>query len=238
MRYAAGQDGAVNAALERPQSVPRVRAEERLRVAGLLSIAGGFLDAFTWIVHDGVMANAQTANVVLLAVYGAMGEWEQALRRVPSIAAFVLGIYIVCRLRAGADERSRYRFARLTLVIEVVVLVVVLLFHVQLPSVAGTLGISFAAAMQTASFARVEGRNYSSVMVTGNIRYAVETLFAGSVGAHDPAALRQARVLLTVCLTFAAGAGLGAMLTAQFASAALMVPIALLLAALMLCWRG
>jgi uncharacterized membrane protein YoaK (UPF0700 family) len=237
VRYAAGQDGAADAALERPRSVPQVRAEETLRVAILLSVAGGFLDAFTWIMHDGVMANAQTANVVLLAVFAAMGEWQDALRRVPSIAAFVLGVYIVCRLRAGASERSRSRLALLTLVIEITVLAVVLLFHVRLPSVAGTIGISLAAAMQTASFARAEGRNYSSVMVTGNIRNAVETLFAGTSGARDPAALRQARVLLTVCLTFAAGAALGAVLTAQFASAALIVPIALLLAALMLC-RG
>ena len=34
-----------------------LRSEESLRVAVLLSIAGGFLDAFTWIAHHGVMIN-------------------------------------------------------------------------------------------------------------------------------------------------------------------------------------
>jgi uncharacterized membrane protein YoaK (UPF0700 family) len=213
----------------------QIRTEESLRVAALLSIAGGYLDAFTWIVHDGVMANAQTANVVLLAVDAAAGRFEAALSRLPSIVAFMLGVFAVCRLRAGADDGGRRRLALLSLVIEIIVLVVVMAFHVRLPNIAGTLGISFAAAMQTASFSKVEGRNYSSVMVTGNIRTAVETLFAGWCEKHDPALLRQSRVLLTICLTFAAGAALGAVLTTGLGSAALAAPITLLLAALILC---
>src|SRR5581483_2223876 len=152
--------------------------EESLRVAVLLSLAGGFLDAFTWIAHHGVMANAQTANVVLLAVYAAMGEWVEALRRVPPIVAFLAAVFLICRLRARCDERGKYHLAMMTIVIEIVVLIVVMMLHVRLPDIAGTLGISFAAAMQTASFAKVEGRNYSSVMVTGNLRYAVETFVA------------------------------------------------------------
>jgi hypothetical protein len=40
--------------------------------------AGGYLDAYTWIIH-GVMANARTANLVLLWVYGAAGHWDEAL---------------------------------------------------------------------------------------------------------------------------------------------------------------
>jgi uncharacterized membrane protein YoaK (UPF0700 family) len=47
VRYAAGLDGAVDAAPDRPKAAARVRAEETLRVAGLPSIPGGFLDAFT-----------------------------------------------------------------------------------------------------------------------------------------------------------------------------------------------
>ena len=213
------------------------RAEESLRVAIMLSAAGGFLDAFTWIAHHGVMANAQTTNVVLLAVYAAMGQWEEALRRVPPIAAFLAGVLVICRLRAGANDEGKYHLAMVTLVIEGIVLTFVMALHVRLPEVAGTLGISFAAAMQTASFARVEGRNYSSVMVTGNLRYATETFFAGYIEKRDPAALRQSRALVIVCVTFVLGAALGAVLTKTIGSRALLVPIALLVAALVLCTR-
>jgi hypothetical protein len=64
-------DRPTNIASDRSPSSPALRSEESLGVAILLSVAGGFLDAFTWIAHDGVLANAQTANVVLLGVYDA-----------------------------------------------------------------------------------------------------------------------------------------------------------------------
>jgi hypothetical protein len=83
--HAAGQHGTTDHALVRGR-IAAVRPEEPLRVAIILSVVGGYLDAFTWIAHDGVIANAQTANVVLLGVNVAMGEWAQALRFVPSIA--------------------------------------------------------------------------------------------------------------------------------------------------------
>ncbi len=37
-------------------------------IASLLALTGGYLDAYTWIVHR-AFANAQTANLVFLWVY-------------------------------------------------------------------------------------------------------------------------------------------------------------------------
>jgi uncharacterized membrane protein YoaK (UPF0700 family) len=42
--------------------------DEALQTAGLLAFAGGYLEAYTWIVHH-VFANAQSANLVFLWVY-------------------------------------------------------------------------------------------------------------------------------------------------------------------------
>jgi uncharacterized membrane protein YoaK (UPF0700 family) len=63
---------------------PPTRRDETVQVSLLLAFAGGYLDAYTWIIH-GVMANAQTANLVLLWVYGTTGEWPRAVRsfRIP-----------------------------------------------------------------------------------------------------------------------------------------------------------
>jgi hypothetical protein len=47
---------------------PPVRREETLAVALLLGVAGGYLDTYTWIAH-GVLANAQTANLVFQWVH-------------------------------------------------------------------------------------------------------------------------------------------------------------------------
>src|SRR6187200_3506761 len=84
---------------------PPIRRDETVQISLLLAFAGGYLDAYTWIVH-GVMANAQTANLVLLWVYGSIGDWTKALHFVPPIVAFAVGIVVASWLRRAARERA------------------------------------------------------------------------------------------------------------------------------------
>src|SRR5258706_7564183 len=84
---------------------PPVRWEETLQIALLLAFSGGYLDAYTWIVH-GVVANAQTANLVLLWVHGTAGQWEEALHFVAPMLAFAVGIVIASLLRRMAENRA------------------------------------------------------------------------------------------------------------------------------------
>ena len=51
-----------------PQAAVSFPREEALLIACLLALTGGYLDAYTWIVHR-AFANAQTANLVFLWVY-------------------------------------------------------------------------------------------------------------------------------------------------------------------------
>src|SRR3954471_12106115 len=135
-----------------------LRRSETVQVALLLAFAGGCLDAFTWIIH-GVMANAQTANLVLLWVHGSSGNWPEALHFVPPMVAFVVGVVIAAWLRRATGERA----SAISTLIEILLLIVVGVLHNRLPDLAGTLGISFVAAMQATIFAKVEGAAYSSV---------------------------------------------------------------------------
>ena len=63
-----------------PLRAMRSALEKSFRVALILTVCGGYLDAFTWLAHDRVLANTQTANVVLFGVYAATGEWGEALK--------------------------------------------------------------------------------------------------------------------------------------------------------------
>ena len=65
---------------------------EGLPTGMLLAGAGGFLDAFTFVGYNGVFANAQTGNIVLLGVDAQAGHWQEALLHIPPIVAFVLGV--------------------------------------------------------------------------------------------------------------------------------------------------
>ena len=205
--------------------------EESLLVAMLLSGAGGFLDAFTWLDYDGVFSNAQTGNAILLGVYAASGQWTQALRHLPPIAAFVVGVFMASRLRARAGEP---RAALISVVIEIGLLGLVLILPPDFPRLAVPLGISFVAALQNSSFAKVEGWRYNSAFTTGDLSRSVEAL-GGMIGLRDRRALRQARVLATICATFALGAGFGAMATEHIGHKALALPVVVLLLVLSLC---
>ena len=213
--------------------MPLLAPEETLRVAVLLSLAGGFLDAFTWVGHGGVFANAQTGNVVLLGVFAASGQWRQALRHIPPILAFVLGVFTAHRLRVWSGRPVPL----LSIGVEIALLIAVAALPRGFPDLPIVLGIAFVAALQTSSFASVERMAYSSVIATGNLRRMAEALFAGITAPRDPAALHQARVLATVCVTFGLGAAAGALATAPLGNAAVVVPIPLLLAVVLLCLR-
>jgi len=211
--------------------------EETVSVAMLLSSAGGFLDAFTWLGHGGVFANAQTGNVVLLGIYAASGQWEKSLRHVPPILAFFIGVFVAFRLRMHESRRSRHRTALLSLAIEIVFLLVVAALPHDFPDLPIVLGVAFLAALQSTSFAKVEGSPYSSVMTTGNLRRTAELLFAGIFPPGDAVALHQARLFVMVCGSFAMGACAGGFATAKVGNLAVLLPALALLLALVRCLR-
>ena len=82
---------------------PPIRRDETVQISLLLAFAGGYLDAYTWIVH-GVMANAQTANLVLLWVCGTAGEWARALHFVPPIAVFIFSTALIYRSSVSPES--------------------------------------------------------------------------------------------------------------------------------------
>jgi uncharacterized membrane protein YoaK (UPF0700 family) len=205
-----------------------IRRDETVQVSLLLAFAGGYLDAYTWIIH-GVMANAQTANLVLLWVHGTTGEWARALHFVPPIAAFTVGIIIAAWLRRATGDRA----GAISTLIEILMLIAVGILHNRLPDLAGTLGISFVAAMQTAIFTKVEGVTYSSVMITGNLRQAIEGLFAVVSGQFG--SLRRPGIFAALCVAFGIGAAVGAYATKGSPDLALGLPVVALLIVLFRC---
>jgi len=215
--------------LDNAASPPR-RRDETVQIALLLAFAGGCLDAYTWIIH-GVMANAQTANLVPLWVHSTAGEWEQALHFVPPILAFAVGVAIAAWLRGSTGDRA----SAISVLIEIMLLIVVGILHNRLPDLAGTVGISFVAAIQTTIFTKVEGVAYSSVMITGNMRQAIEGVLAPISGSRQFGTLRRSGIFTAVCVAFGVGAAVGAYATKGIPNLALCLPVVALLIVLLRC---
>jgi uncharacterized membrane protein YoaK (UPF0700 family) len=208
-------------------SLPR---EEALLIASLLALTGGYLDAYTWIVHR-AFANAQTANLVFLWVYVTGGEWGKALHYVPALLAFVIGVITASCVRKFAPQKA----PEISILTEIVFLFIVGILHNRLPAVAGTLGLSFVAAFQTASFPKVEGWSYSSVMATSNFRYTIEGLFAAFAGSPEARPFRRPYVFGAMCIAFGMGAAIGAVMTEVTRAYSLAIPVTLLVIVLSLC---
>jgi uncharacterized membrane protein YoaK (UPF0700 family) len=197
--------------------------ERSLPVACLLSMSGGFLDAFTWLSLGGVFANSQTGNVVFLGMNVALGNWHEAAHHVPPILAFLAGAFVATRLKAPL----------ICLAGEIAILAIVMLLLHRLPGPFAIVAMSFGVALQTASFRQVDRWNYLSVTVTGNLLRAVEQLLS----LPDREAARGARTMLTICLMFLLGAIAGGFVTVRLATGSLVVPLGLLMSALWLCGR-
>ncbi|AMA57511.1 MULTISPECIES: YoaK family protein [unclassified Bradyrhizobium] len=207
-----------------------IRRDETVEIVLLLAFAGGFIDAYTWIIH-GVLANAQTANLIFLWAYGMAGNWARASHFVPPILAFAVGIVIAAWLRRVAGGRA----AAISTVIEIVLLIVIGVLHNRLPDLAGTLGISVVAAMQSSMFARVEGTVCSTVMITGNMRQAIENMFSVVYGGAPLGTLRKSGIFFALCAVFGFGAAAGAFATKNIPDLALCLPVVALLIVLLRC---
>jgi uncharacterized membrane protein YoaK (UPF0700 family) len=206
-----------------PLAEARIEAyapEQSLLVASLLSMSGGFLDAFTWL-SLGVFASSQTGNVVFFGIYSLSGQWQPALHHLLPIAAFVLGAVVAVRTRAALR----------CLVGEIVCLVAAMLLLHRVPDQIVILEISFGIALQSASFRQVGHWKYLSVTVTGNMLRAIDQ----SVATSDRDAASGAAAMLTLCVMFLLGAVAGGCVTRWLGTWSLALPIASSASVLWIC---
>ena len=61
---------------------------ESFRLAALLALVGGFLDAYTYICRGEVFSNAQTGNIVLVGLALAENNFKNAIYHVLPVIAF------------------------------------------------------------------------------------------------------------------------------------------------------
>ena len=86
----------------------KIQTSETFLLSSILALSGGFQDAYTYNVRNGVFSNAQTGNVVLMSQHLMQGEWMRALHYLFQVLAFELafswqnGLDILIRMR----ERS------------------------------------------------------------------------------------------------------------------------------------
>ena len=179
-----------------------------------LALSGGFQDAYTYLVRDGVFSNAQTGNVVLMSQHLMVGEWMQGLRYLFPLIAFVLGVFCAERIQNRFQFAQKLHWRQGILVLEMIILFSVG-FMPEAWNLIATSLVSFACAMQVQAFRKVNGYAYASTMCIGNLRSGTAA-FSVYLREKRKENLKQAMYYFGIIAVFAIGAGIGGNLSLRF----------------------
>jgi uncharacterized membrane protein YoaK (UPF0700 family) len=230
----------------RPAKPQATKPQDSLPVAILLIFAAGTLDAYTFVEHHGVFANAMTGNLVTMLVRAMEGDYGKAFSYLVPLIAYASGVAVAHALHQKRFRRWIRSPSRMSLALEVLFLMVLAVTgdHIGDAAVAG---IAFVAAVQGTSFTRIGGFAFTSVSTSSNLRHFIEggldwSLFARLPRGHESEADRrvvEARrtAVYYGCLFgfFIAGAVIGALATPPWPHLALWLPVVCLGLALALC---
>ena len=168
--------------------------------------AGGFMDAYSYLLHDHVFATGQTGNIVLLCMNLSEGAWLGVVRYLVSILAFVAGIMLSRHVLVRVHGRATHRMQRWVAAFEAVAFAAMALLPAWTPDLLVNSAISFFAAISYENFRTFGTRSaYASVFCTGNLRSFGETLYDGVFRGDRHELHRSARYAALVA-SFCAGA--------------------------------
>ena len=121
---------------------------ESIELGAILALAGGFMDAYSYIGRGGVFANAQTGNILLVGIHLSLGEFFQAARFLFPVLSFALGIMLSDLIHERFS--SLFHWRQVTVLLEALILFAVSFIAADLNLLANCL-TSFACGMQVES---------------------------------------------------------------------------------------
>lgn len=170
----------------------------------LLTLSGGFQDAYSYFSRGKVFANAQTGNLVLMTAKLVDGDFNGFFHYLFPVLSFCMGI-VAAGLVHTRYKHSRFHWRQSILLLEIFLLFITP--FITLDPLANCL-VSFACAMQVQSFRKVHGFPFASTMCIGNLRNSIDhlLLFFETGNHHE---LRTAGAYMRIIFFFVIGAGMG-----------------------------
>lgn len=211
------------------------QTSESFLLSAVISLSGGFQDAYTYNLRDKVFANAQTGNVVLMSQHFMSGEWMQGLRYLIPILAFGLGIVIAEQISFYYRRGKKLHWRQMVILLEILVLSLVAFIPENHNMLANVL-VSLACAMQVQSFRKVNGYPYASTMCIGNLRSGTES-FSVFLRNREKGALIKALHYFGIIFVFAVGAGIGGVVSLALGYRCILISSAILLVAFIMMRR-
>ena len=156
----------------------------------LLMASAGMMGAYTYVLRGGVFCNAQTANVVVMAINFGKGDWLGGLYFLIPIFAYLLGAFVSEILPSPVKKLGFLRWDTYLIIFEAAVLFL--------------LGF---ASMQYNTFRQAEGIPMATTFCTNHIRQ-IGVGFAKAIRKKDSTALHRGMIHTGMVLAFFSGAAL------------------------------
>ena len=138
----------------------------------LISMIGGILETYTFLLRGGVFCNAQTGNIVLMMINIVKKDYFKGFLYSLSVSSFIIGIFLSKFILDHLSKKDREEWH----VFIIFFIMLLLLFVGFIPKVGGdylaNLMVSFICAMFYNTYRQAGGVVYSSVMCTNNLRVA------------------------------------------------------------------
>ena len=149
---------------------------ESLPIMILLTLSGGFMDAYSYLCRGEVFANAQTGNILLFGVNLSMGHWSKALQYVCPVLAFAIGIAAAEFVRRKFTNRKHVHWRQIIVFCEAVILFGVMFIPQELNLLANSL-TSLACGAQVESFRKFKEKfNKSKGVCLKHMKLLVDTV--------------------------------------------------------------
>ena len=137
----------------------------------IMTFVGGYMNGYTYITRNNILANMHTANMSKLGINIALGNWQEALRYFIPIVACILGA-VFSELVKSMIIKCKYigDWRKIALVIESIGLFFIGLIPTFFPDIFVTNLVSFFMGYQLCLFKECLGIGFNTTICTGNIR--------------------------------------------------------------------
>ena len=215
----------------------RYQPSRSLLVVVILTLSGGFMDAYSYMCRGKVFANAQTGNMLLLGVNLSMGNFGPALRYLLPVLAFCAGTAVSIVARQLFHKRGLLHWRHVVVFVEALFLGVVAFLPQSVNLLANSM-ISLACGAQVEAFRKELDNDIATTMCIGNLRRAVECM-AEARFTGDRAQRRNGWIYIAVLAAFVLGAVAGNALVQCWGERSILACCALLLITFIsMCWSA
>lgn len=158
--------------------IQKVPPSEKPLFMIIITFVGGYMNGYTYITRNNVLANMHTANMSKLGINIALGQWLDALNYFIPISTCLLGATFSEVLKATLLKFNfKGDWRKLALILEGIALFLIGLLPSSFPDVIVTNLVSFLMGYQLCLFRKCLGTPFSTTICTGNIRTVGELLF-------------------------------------------------------------